>query len=55
MVRKNDIKLIDSVVRKLKLSRDQRQLLHEIIDRPNMTYQEIMELAREIRQDYPNK
>ena len=55
MTRKVDIKLVDSVVRKLRLSRDQRKLLHRAIHGQALSYREIMELAKEIERDYPRK
>ena len=58
MVRKRDIRLIDSVVRKLGLSQDQRELLHEELRhyRPeDLTHREVLELARQIKQDFPSK
>ena len=56
MVRKDDIKLVDDIVRRVGLSEDQRELLHEELRRQgrNLRYQEILELARQVKQDYPN-
>ena len=56
MVRKDDIKLVDDIVRRVGLSQDQRELLHEEFEYyENLTYREILELARQIKQDFPNK
>jgi hypothetical protein len=55
MTRKRDIKQIDAVVRKLKLSKEQRQLLHQVIHGENLTFRELLEVAREIQEDYPSR
>jgi hypothetical protein len=58
MVRKGDIKLVDEIARRVGLSDDQRELLHEEFRRyylEDLTYREILELARQIKQDFPNK
>lgn len=55
MPRKKDIKLVDSIVRKLRLSQDQRELLHEVITRQGLTYREILQIAKEIKREYPRK
>jgi hypothetical protein len=53
MVRKRDIKLIDDVVRTLKLSKEQRNLLHQAIHGQEFSRKDILEIAREIKRDYP--
>jgi len=58
MARKRDIRLVDSIVKKLGLSQDQRELLHEALRHDclqDATYQDILDLAREIKQEYPGK
>ena len=58
MTRKQDIKLVDAIIKKVGLSKDQRRLLHNALDRQyveDLSYQEILELAREIKHDYPGK
>jgi ATP phosphoribosyltransferase regulatory subunit HisZ len=55
MVRKDDIRQVDSVVRKLKLSKEQRKLLHRAIGREELTYRELLELAKAILEDFPRK
>ena len=52
---KKDIKAIDLIVNKVGLSDAQRDILHELIHGENMTYREIEQCAREVKQDYPNK
>lgn len=55
MVRKRDIKMIDDVVRRLGLSRRQRRLLHRQITGRELTYREIVEEAKDVVRDFPNK
>lgn len=55
MTRKQDIKLIDRIVKEEKLTKGQRRLLHEEITGQNLTEQEIREAAREIKKLYPKK
>ena len=55
MVRTDDIRQVDSVVRKLKLSKEQRKLLHRAIRREKLTYRQLLELAQAILEDYPRK
>jgi hypothetical protein len=56
VVRKDDIKLVDDIVRRLGLSQDQRKLLHlEMRYYDELNYKEIEELGRQIKQDFPNK
>jgi hypothetical protein len=50
-----DTKQIRSIVRKVGLSRHQQQQLHREISGQQLTYQEILELAKEIRRDYPRE
>jgi hypothetical protein len=55
MARKRDIKLVDDIARRLKLSEDQREMLHNAIHDQNLTYRQILEVAKDILEDYPNK
>ncbi|MDD4889092.1 MAG: hypothetical protein PHU85_04115 [Phycisphaerae bacterium] len=55
MVRKNDIRLIDTVVRIAGLSREQRRLLHREISGQDLSYRQILEQARDIKKQYPRK
>ena len=55
MTRKRDIKQIDAVVRKLKLSKEQRELLHQVIHGESLTFRQLMEVAKGIQEDYPKK
>lgn len=55
MSRKRDIKQIDAAVRKLRLSKEQRELLHRAIHGEKLTYRELLEEAKAILEDYPNK
>ena len=55
MPRKKDIKQIDAVVRRLRLSKEQRELLHRAIHGEKLTYRELLEEAKAIRKDYPNR
>jgi len=52
---KDDIKAIDSIAKKVGLSRAQREILHDRIHGQGYTYREILECAEEVKQDYPNK
>jgi hypothetical protein len=52
---KKDIKAIDAIVKKVGLSAAQRDILHDRIHHENLTYREIEQCAREVKQDYPNK
>jgi hypothetical protein len=57
---KADIKLINWIVRKEGLSLAQRELLHEEINAitrmgGKITKDEIIDLAKQIKQDYPKK
>lgn len=52
---KDDIKAIDSIVKKLGLSEAQRDILHDVIHHERLTYREILEAAREVKRDFPNK
>ena len=51
---KDDIRAIDAVVKKVGLSDAQRDLLHDLIHDEELPYAEILEIAREVKQDYPN-
>jgi hypothetical protein len=55
MAKKRDIRLIDRVQKDIGLSDDQREMLHRDIHGLRLKYQEIVEKAKEIRRDYPNK
>jgi hypothetical protein len=55
MVRKDDTRQVDSIVRKLKLSREQRRRLHDEIHGRNLTYKEILEEAEQILRDHPER
>lgn len=55
MAKKADIKAIDHIVKSEGLSIDQRELLHEQITKQGLTLDEIREIAREIKIQYPNK
>jgi hypothetical protein len=55
MGRKKDIRQIDSIVRKAGLSKGQRRLLHEEITGRELSYQEILDIALDIKRLYPNK
>ncbi len=54
-MRKHDITEIDRIVKEEGLSREQRRLLHEEITGQDLTIEKIREIAREIKQLYPNK
>ena len=55
MARKPDIKAIDKIEKDLELSREQRQMLHREISGQNFSLDEIRELAKSIKEWYPNK
>jgi hypothetical protein len=55
MVRKDDTRQVDSIARKLKLSREQRRLLHDEIHGRSLTYREILEEAEQILRDHPER
>jgi hypothetical protein len=55
MARKPDLKQIDRIVKKLKLSKEQRRLLHEEIAGQNYSLREIQEIAKQIKKLYPHK
>ncbi len=55
MAKKLDIKQIDTIVKEEGLSIAQREILHEEITKQGYTLEEIRELAKEIKQLYPNK
>src|SRR4051794_20782300 len=52
---KADIKAIDRIVREEGLSRGQRRLLHDEITGRQLTLEEIRQIARDIKELYPNK
>ena len=55
MAKKRDIRQIDRVQKDLDLSDDQREMLHHDIHGLRLKYQEIVEKAKKIKRDYPNK
>jgi hypothetical protein len=55
MPRKSDIKQIDRICKKLRLTRGQRRLLHDEIAGQNYGLDEIRQMAREIKKLHPNK
>jgi hypothetical protein len=55
MARKPDLKQIDRIVRELKLSKGQRRILHDDLAGKNYTIDEIREIAKAIKELYPNK
>ncbi|MCI0463038.1 MAG: hypothetical protein L0Z62_39325 [Gemmataceae bacterium] len=52
---KDDIKQIDRIVREEGLTKGQRRLLHEEISGQQLSLEEIREIARQIKELYPNK
>jgi hypothetical protein len=52
---KKDIKEIDRIVKEEGLSKGQRRLLHEEITGQELSLEEIREIARQIKELYPNK
>ena len=55
MPRKDDIREIDRIVKEEGLSREQRRMLHDEISGQELSLDEIREIAREIKDLYPNK
>jgi len=55
MVRKDDTRQVDSIVRKLKLSKEQRRYLHDEIHGRSLTYKEILAEAEQILRDHPER
>lgn len=55
MPRKDDIREIDRIVKEEGLSRAQRRMLHDEISGETLSLDEIREIAREIKELYPNK
>jgi hypothetical protein len=55
MTRKQDIKEIDRIVKELELSKGQRRLLHDEISGQELSLEDIREIAKEIKDGYPNK
>ena len=55
MAKKKDIKDIDRIVREEGLSVGQREILHDEITKQGYPLEQIRELAKEIKQLYPNK
>jgi hypothetical protein len=52
---KSDIKKIDYIVDKLGLSREQRRILHDEITGQHYSLKEIEEIAKQIKDNFPNK
>ena len=55
MARKLDIKAIDRIVKDLGLSKEQRRLLHDEITKQGYTLEEILDIAKQIKELYSNK
>ncbi len=55
MAKKHDIRQIDEICRRVGLSKRLRELLHDEIHGMNYTYREILEIAKELKELYPNK
>ena len=55
MPRKPDIKAIDKIVKEVKLSKEQRRLLHEEISGQPLSLDEVRQAAKEIKRLYPKK
>jgi hypothetical protein len=55
MPRKRDLGQIDRVIKKIGLTRGQRELLHRAISKKHLSLDEIKELAKQIKEIYPNK
>jgi hypothetical protein len=55
MARKQDIRDIDRIVKEEDLSREQRRMLHDEITGQQLSLEEIREIARQIKELYPNK
>jgi hypothetical protein len=54
MAKKPDIKQIDRIVNEEGLTIGQREILHEEITKQGYTLEEIREIAKEIKELYPN-
>jgi len=52
---KDDVKAIDSIVKKVGLTEGQRDILHDEIHDQHLSYCEIRETARDVKREYPNK
>ena len=55
MAKKLDIKRIDRIVNEEGLTIGQREILHQEITKQGKTLEEIREIAKEIKELYPNK
>ena len=55
MAKKLDIKRIDRIVKEEGLSIGQREILHEEITKQGYTLEKIREIAKQIKELYPNK
>lgn len=55
MAKKPDIKQIDRIVKEEGLTQGQRELLHRAITKEGYSPEEIREIAKEIKEPYPNK
>jgi hypothetical protein len=54
-MRKADIRQIDRIVREEGLSREQRRMLHEEITGQQLSLEKIREIAKQIKELYPNR
>lgn len=52
---KQDIKEIDRIVQEEGLSREQRRLLHDEITGQDFSLEDIRQIAKDIKELYPNK
>jgi hypothetical protein len=55
MPKKLDIKQIDRIVNEEGLTHGQRELLHRAITKQGYSLEEIREIAKEVKELYPNK
>ena len=50
-----DIRMIDSIVKTVGLSEGQRDILHDEIHNQRLSYREILEIAKYVKRENPNK
>jgi hypothetical protein len=55
LAKKRDLKQIDCIVKEEGLTQGQRELLHRAITKEGYSLEEIREIAKEIKELYPNK
>ena len=55
MGKKADVRFIDYLERRFGLSKEQRDILHEQITRKGLSKSDIIELAKAIKRQFPNK